>query len=301
MSSVCAIVVTHNRKELLRECLAALRAQTRPPERILVVDNASTDGTRGMLERDYADVGLLSLATNEGSAGGYHEGIKRAHAEGGEWMWLMDDDTVPEPDALAELLDAPTRLDGGAPPALLASKVVWTDGLVHPMNATWPERSRVELVIDGAERGLVPVRFATWVSLLLHRGAVDRHGLPAKQFFIWSDDVEYTSRMILGGERAYLVPRSVAVHKTASPHTHMSASPDRFYYHVRNTLLIARAPGRSRRDLVVRLWVLIGSSVQYLARQPSFAGVAAILRGLRDGLRDAPANSDAPGAGRLAG
>jgi len=209
MSSVCAIVVTYNRKQLLRECLYAIAGQSRPPERILVVDNASSDGTPAMLKDDFADVELLALSTNEGGAGGFHEGIKQAHAEGADWMWVMDDDTIPEPDALAELLAAPERLGTASPPALLASRVVWRDGRAHPMNAPWPERTRVERVIDGAERGLLPLRFATFVSLLVHRGTVDRHGLPLKNFFIWSDDVEYTSRVLLGGDLAYLVPTSV--------------------------------------------------------------------------------------------
>jgi GT2 family glycosyltransferase len=289
MSSVCAIVVTHNRRHLLRECLAAIAGQSRPPERILVVDNASSDGTPAMLKDDFVDVELLALSTNEGGAGGFHEGIKQAHAEGADWMWVMDDDTIPEPDALAELLAAPERLGTASPPALLASRVVWRDGRAHPMNAPWPERTRVERVIDGAERGLLPLRFATFVSLLVHRGTVDRHGLPLKNFFIWSDDVEYTSRAVLGGDLAYLVPTSVAVHKTERPHFFLSAPPDRFYYHVRNTLFIARLGGRGRRDRVVRVFILVTTVFQYLHRDPSAAAAAAILRGLRDGLTSPPA------------
>jgi rhamnopyranosyl-N-acetylglucosaminyl-diphospho-decaprenol beta-1,3/1,4-galactofuranosyltransferase len=285
MGSVCAVVVTHNRRQLLRECLAALRAQTCAPDRILVVDNASTDGTRAMLEEDYGDVDLLALPSNEGGAGGFHEGMKRAHADGAEWMWLMDDDTIPEPDALAELLAAPGRLSPGSPPTLLASKVLWRDGRIHPMNAPWQERTRVELAIDGAERGLMPLRFATFASLLVHRRTVDRYGLPLKQFFIWSDDVEYTSRVVLGGDLAYLVPTSVALHKTEQRHTHLSAAPDRFYYHVRNTLFMLRAPDRPRRDKLVRAWILVTSIIEYLAADRSPERRGAIRRGLRDGLR----------------
>jgi GT2 family glycosyltransferase len=284
MSSVCAVVVTHDRKEMLRECLDALRAQTRPPERILVVDNASRDGTRAMLEREYPEVSVLPLATNEGSAGGFHEGMRRAYAAGAEWLWLMDDDTIPTPDALSELLAAPARLDSLPRPALLASKVLWLDGRVHPMNSPWPERTRVQRAVESAERGLLALRFATWVSLLVHRSAVDRHGLPLKEFFIWSDDIEYTSRVLLGGDGCYLVPTSVVVHKTRTRHSVFSAAPERFYYHVRNTLLMVRAPGRERRDKVVRAWMLLSSSVEYLLRQPSRAGAAAIARGLRDGM-----------------
>jgi len=122
---VCAVVVTYNRRTLLQECLAGLAGQSRRPDWILVVDNASTDGTGALIRADYAHVELVTLPTNEGSAGGFHEGMRHAHATGAEWMWLMDDDTVPSPDALAELLLAPSRLEPGPPPALLVSKAVW--------------------------------------------------------------------------------------------------------------------------------------------------------------------------------
>ena len=284
MSTVWAVVVTHNRKQMLRECLGALAAQTRPPDRVLVVDNASTDGTGAMLEREHQGVEVLAMATNEGGAGGFHEGMRRAHRDGAEWMWLLDDDTIAAPEALAELLAAPARLDPLPRPLLLASKVVWRDGRIHPQNYGGPERRRVERLIDGAERGLMPLRFATFVSLLVHADAVERHGLPLKHFFIWSDDVEYTSRIVLGEEPAYLVPTSLAVHKTAAPATWRSATPQRFYYHVRNTVWIVRARRGNRRVRLVFVWVLLTDVVVYLRRHPSAASVAAIVRGVRDGL-----------------
>jgi rhamnopyranosyl-N-acetylglucosaminyl-diphospho-decaprenol beta-1,3/1,4-galactofuranosyltransferase len=285
MAAVCAIVVTHDRRRMLTECLEALAGQTQPPGRVLVVDNASTEGTREMLGREHPEVDVLALPTNQGGAGGFHEGMRRAYEDGAEWMWLMDDDTIPRPDALEELLAAPRRLDGDTAPALLASTVLWRDGRVHPMNAPWPDGRRVDRTIEGAARGLLPVRFATFASLLVHRGAVERHGLPLKHFFLWSDDVEYTSRLVLSGELAYLVPDSVAVHKTQSRYTNMSAAPDRFYYHVRNTLYMARDRRRPPRDRLVRLLILVSSSLEYLLRRPSAASAAAIGRGLRDGLR----------------
>ena len=205
----------------------------------------------------------------------------------------MDDDTIPTPEALSELLAAPARLRPLAPATLLASKVVWRDGRMHPMNAPGPELRRLDRVIEGAERGLMPLRFATFVSLLLHRGAVDRHGLPLKHFFVWSDDIEYTGRVLLEGY-GYLVPSSVAVHKTASAHTAMSAPPERFYYHVRNTLFIVTGPGRGPREKLIFAWVLVSSIWVYLRRNLSPASARAVLRGLRDGLRGRPR----PGARR---
>jgi rhamnopyranosyl-N-acetylglucosaminyl-diphospho-decaprenol beta-1,3/1,4-galactofuranosyltransferase len=280
---VWAVVVTHNRKELLRECLDGLAAQTRPPERVVVVDNASDDGTDAMVRQEFPDVELIRLDSNEGSAGGYHEGMKRAHAEGAEWMWLMDDDTIPEPAALAELLAA---LPGLAPelPSMLVSKTLWTDGRMHPMNTPWPYRKSPERMIEGAERGLMPLRSATWVSLLVHRGAVDRHGLPLKHFFIWSDDIDYTGRVMFE-EPGYLVPSSVVVHKTATRDTALKASPDRFYFHVRNTLFIIRGPGRAWRERLIFVWLLVYSVLDYLRQQPGADSRAAVMRGLRDGFK----------------
>jgi GT2 family glycosyltransferase len=101
---VWAVVVTYNRRALLEQCLDALRAQTRPPDRILVVDNASTDGTAEWV-RGQDDVVALLLDENVGGAGGFHAGMRLAHAGGADWLWLMDDDTIPRPDALERLLE----------------------------------------------------------------------------------------------------------------------------------------------------------------------------------------------------
>jgi rhamnopyranosyl-N-acetylglucosaminyl-diphospho-decaprenol beta-1,3/1,4-galactofuranosyltransferase len=290
MGPVCAVVVTYNRKEMLRRCLGALAAQRRSPDRILVVDNASSDGTREMLAEEFASAELLALASNEGGAGGFHEGMKRAHADGAEWLWLMDDDTIPEPDALAELLDARDRLDHESAPTLLASRAVWRDGAMHPMNMPIFERRRMERVIAGVQQGAMPIRGATFVSLLVHRGVVDRYELPLKHFFLWADDIEYTSRAVLGGDGAYFVPTSVALHDTRAPEDFRAAEPDRFYYHVRNTLLMARVAERPARDRLLRVWILISTTVDYVRRNPSAAAVAAIARALRDGLRRLPAH-----------
>ncbi len=288
MDAVWAVVVTHNRMEKLRTCLDALAAQERRPDHILVVDNASTDGTSAMLESEHRDVEVLALQRNLGGAGGFHEGMKRAHERGAHWLWLMDDDTIPQSGALAALLSASRTAagaDGRAEPMLLASKVIWRDGSIHPMNFPMLERRRIALVMDGARRGVLPMRAATFVSLLVHRAAIDKHRLPLKHYFLWSDDIEYTSRVVLGGDVALFVPSSVAIHDTPAPDDCMSASPGRFYYHARNTLLIALGQDRPMRDRLLRLWILVSTSISYVGRNRDRESILAIARALRDALR----------------
>jgi rhamnopyranosyl-N-acetylglucosaminyl-diphospho-decaprenol beta-1,3/1,4-galactofuranosyltransferase len=281
---VCAVVVTRNRRELLVQCLAAIGAQTHPVDHILVVDNASTDGTAEMLRDQHPKLELLALASNGGGAGGFHAGLRRAHAGGFDWIWLMDDDTIPTATCLQALLDAADLLPG-RPPALLSSRVVWTDGQLHPMNQQGFERASTAAVVQAGELGLMPLRTATFVSLLVNRRAVDDHGLPLRRYFLWSDDIEYTAR-ILREEPGYLVPASVSVHLTDRPYTATSTSGDRFYFHVRNTLYMLRGPAWSRREKPSLAFGLAVTIVEYL-RFNRFAvrAIAVILRGLRDGLR----------------
>ena len=126
-------MVTWNRRDLLLESLAAVLGQDRPPDAVIVVDNASTDGTGDAVRAGFPAVRLATLAQNTGGAGGFAYGLALALADGADLVWLMDDDTVPEPGALRALL-AGAGPGTGRPPVLLASRVLWTDGRAHPMN-----------------------------------------------------------------------------------------------------------------------------------------------------------------------
>ena len=119
---VAAVVVTYNRRDLLLESLAAVLAQTRAPDKVIVVDNASEDGTAAAVRDKFPAVHLAELRRNSGGAGGFAGGMALALADGADLIWLMDDDTVPEPGALSALLSARDRMAaqprGAAQPAL---------------------------------------------------------------------------------------------------------------------------------------------------------------------------------------
>ena len=133
---VVAVVVTWNRRELLVESLAgAARADPRAGRR---------RGGRQRLRPTApprcwpGETGLdvVRLQQNTGGAGGFAVGVEQALTHDPDLVWLLDDDTVPTPDAArgAGPRLAGVRRPGGQPPAVLASKVVWTDGRDHPMN-----------------------------------------------------------------------------------------------------------------------------------------------------------------------
>jgi GT2 family glycosyltransferase len=286
-SRVCGIVVTHNRREMLRRCLRALAAQEHPVERTLVVDNASTDGTADLVRAEFPQVDVLSLERNVGGAGGFEQGLSWAHRRGYEWLWLMDDDTLALPSTLGALLDGARRAPGPAP-LIVCSEARWKDERLHPMNVPLPRwRNRGQLA-EAAGSGLLSVRYATFVSLALRREAIDRFGLPLAHYFIWGDDVEYTAR-VLRHERGYLVPESRVYHWTPEPHSGAAIDSDRFYYHARNSLFLLRGSSFSAIERFDYGRYYVRSIGRYLrANRGDRRRLALLLRGLRDGLRGPP-------------
>jgi rhamnopyranosyl-N-acetylglucosaminyl-diphospho-decaprenol beta-1,3/1,4-galactofuranosyltransferase len=286
---VAAVVVTYNRRELLLESLAALHAQTRPLDAVIVVDNASTDDSAAAVRTRFPRVQLAVLARNTGGAGGFAYGLALALAGPAELIWLMDDDTVPEPGALAALLDARDH-QPAAPPALIASRVVWTDGRPHPMNTPRPKpfATRAERAAATAA-GCVPIRSASFVSILVDAAACRDRGLPKADYFLWNDDFEFTTRL-LRGRAGWLCPASVVVHKTATFGSTDADPGQRFFYEVRNKIWTLRASA----PLAPAERVLYGGSTvrrwaRTFARSPDRGTLwSGLVKGLSAGLRTGP-------------
>ncbi len=282
---MCAIVVTYNRKDMLRRCLEGLARQSRPVDETLVVDNASTDGTAAMVAAEFPWAQLLALEENVGGAGGFHEGLRWAYERGHDWLWLMDDDVFALPDTLETLLEGGARASG-PPPMLLASQVLWKDDSLHPMNLAVPRWRSPAQMAQGIADGLVAMRNASFCSVALRREAIERFGLPLSHYFVWTDDVEFTSR-ILRDERGYLVPESRVYHWTDKPHTAITASGDRFYFHVRNSLLLLRGSSLTPIEKLDygRYWArTLAAYLREHRGRP--AALRLVGRGIRDGLRD---------------
>lgn len=280
---IAAVVVSYNRSALLREVIAALRAQTRSLDHLVVVENGSTDDSAAVVRDLAPDADLLLIGRNTGGAGGFAVGLGRAVARhGADFVWMMDDDTVPTSTALAELVGAVDRYPGEV--ALAASRVVWTDGRDHPMNTPRerPLLSR-ELRSRAQSADAVSIRSASFVSLFVSAAAVRRKGLPVADYFIWNDDFEFTSRLLREGVGLYC-PASVVVHKTKAL-TSTDVDPgDRFYFEVRNKVWLFRHAGA----LGPRDSILYGASSarRWLRTFRGSADRRALWRNLRRGVRD---------------
>lgn len=213
---VAAIVVTYNRKELLRECLEALKKQTMQVLDVLIIDNASTDGTYEFIEdlvQSDEMMKYINTGENLGGAGGFHFGLKEAYNRGYDYMWMMDDDTIPEPQALEALLKAHVKLKGNY--GYLSSCALWTDGSYCTMNRQVADLDNCIHEYENIEKGLLRITRATFVSLFLKRSVVKKYGLPLKEYFIWGDDMEYSLR-ISRRLPCYFVTGSHVVHKMKS-------------------------------------------------------------------------------------
>ena len=219
MEKIYATVLTYNRQELLRQCLDAIRLQSTSIDTVLVIDNGSTDGTIDMLKNDYPWVEIARLATNLGASGGFNFATRIAMAAGATHVWLMDDDVIADCDALQHLLDGFNHLAAaGCPAAFIVSSAYAPNG----------ELTNVPVLAEGRNslgypdwprwlhQALVPVRRATFVSILIPAHTFQTFGYPLGSMFIWGEDSEFTLRIsnIIPG---YLCGASKVVHVRANP------------------------------------------------------------------------------------
>lgn len=243
-STVAAVVVTNNRLELLRQCMEALRAQTAACD-ILIVDNASTDGTAQWLASQ-PNLHYRNTGSNLGGAGGFNFGMRWAVEADYDYVWVMDDDTLPQSDALEKLLEADSVLEGNY--GWLSSVALWTDGSECKMNRQKLKKSFYEYS-PLMKYGLVQAEQATFVSLFLRSETIRRFGLPIKEYYIWGDDLEYTRRIaVRGGLPCFAAGQSQVVHAAKSNVGSNVALDDperigRYFYAFRNEAHLYRQEG----------------------------------------------------------
>ena len=290
MPDVTAIIVTYNRRALLARCLTSLRAQTHPLKRVIVVDNKSSDGTIGELEERgwLTEPGweLLALAENGGGAGGFFTGMKHAVDTESEWLWMMDDDAEPHPDALEKLVEVAINPDN-----------VYGSLAVHQEETAWLTTVLKPDLGEVAHSSKVPhsavVQSLPFLGFMIHSHLIRRIGLPDAGYFIAADDIEYCLRAQGAGAEIIVAGMSRIEHPKSRPYkirilgrtlTALALPPWKRYYDTRNRVLI------SRKYYGIRFFTqtIPGSLVRFastLILEPNkFAQAHAFLAGFLDGI-----------------
>ena len=243
MEKAIAIVVSYNRIELLKECITALKNQTRKLEGILIINNGSTDGTERWLSTQQ-DIFYITQA-NSGSGGGFQTGINWAYKNGYSWIWCMDDDGLPRENALEQLLkNVPNHQ------CLLNSAVINKE---DKESFVWKTKNYQKL----AEVNTTSIKGIghPFNGTLLHRSIVEKVGLPKAGLFLWGDETEYYYRIVKQHHiPVYTIPGSVHYHPAASFNFKQDwdfTTSWKMYYYVRNRFHVHKAKHPFRMIAVI--------------------------------------------------
>ena len=267
---ITAVIVTYNNIAMLKDLLADLSGQSRPPEKIIVVDNASCDSTASCLTAEYAHIRCIRLGENTGSAGGYRVGLEAALSES-DLILTLDDDLRLEKNTLEELE--------------ISFEALKKTGKIGAVRA----------VTRGGRMQKGKVWAVTWRGTLFNARAIKEVGLPADDFFIYGEDLEYSLRFSRAGYSFYWVPSSRYLNPRQGDKQKYSilgktiiyySQAPRFYYAFRNELAVYLQYGclfRALRTLLyaemVIFWMVCFDRKFFSSR------VKAILLGLMHGLR----------------
>lgn len=276
--SVGAVIVTYNRSRMLRELLAALKAQSRPVDEIIVVDNASQDGTDAMIRKSFPEATCLRLPENIGPAGGFAAGMQTAYEHGHDWVWVFNDDSFPELNALERCLKTVDSLDTHQGIGILFP----SDGIQY--GAFW--RGRPVPAPRPIQRNSGPheVDLVTFNGALVARRAMEHVGTPHSDYFMMFEEWEYCIRLRKAGFMIVVLPE-VLIHNLAAGSSSTSSPPWRGYYQTRNHLAMVL----ERRSIEECFWWLVRQikfvigTILYLDRKWERIRLRAL--GAWDGLR----------------
>ena len=283
---VAIVVVNWNGVDDTIECLDSLALLApRPEKRVLLVDNASTDGSAGLIGQRFPNVEILETASNLGFAGGCNVGIRRALDLGARFVWLLNNDTRVHPQALATLVAA---LDSERTAGLAGSKIYYDadpgrlwfaggyftpSGLARHRGQDQHDRRQFD------DPGLVD--YITGCSLLIRAEVIRQIGPLREDYFLYWEEVDWSARAKRRGWDSMYVPSSLVWHKVGASLA-QEQSPKAYYYHTRNWLDFIGHASPARLPLALG-HIAAAALLSLLRGRPAMA--AARMRGIADAAR----------------
>ena len=286
MKKIIAIVVTYNRKELLEENITALLNQSYTDFDILIVDNNSNDGTFDMINNCNTNrIIYINTRANLGGAGGFAVGIKEAIKRDYDYCWVMDDDTIPEKDALKSMINKSEIIGGQF--SFINSLIKWKDESMCKMNIPIIDKewfNQYSIV----KHNVLPLSCCSFVSCLINLEIAKKIGLPIKEFFIYGDDMEYTLRL-RKEENGYLDFDSIAIHKmtsnqVASIVTSEESRIQRYAFAHKNGFYIAKKRGKKEVIKYILYFFLTFYEILLHAKSKKIKRILILLKGFFGGL-----------------
>jgi GT2 family glycosyltransferase len=289
---VAAVVLNWDGREMTIQCLESLSASRWGNLRPIVVDNASTDGSPAAISDRFPDVEVIVNPQNLGFAEGNNVGIRRALEIGADYVLVLNNDTLVDPQAVRRLVGAAqAHPDAGA----LSPLIYFAD----PPDLIWfagadfdPSRGRAGRMLgyrerdDGSGREIRDTDRLTGAAMLVTREAAEETGMFDGDLFFLYEDVDWSLRMRAGGFRLYVVPEAKVWHRVAATQKG-EYSPLSVYYGMRNQLTVSRrhAPlgrvGSTRRVLTA----IAINAARLRHSHDRRRGARALVAGIVDGLR----------------
>jgi len=266
-------------------CVASCRKLTWPDFRIVVVDNASTDGSEEFLRQHLSEVEVIQSGSNLGFAGGNNRGIQRAREFGAQFIWLLNNDAVTDPKALTMLVEA-MRDDPGA--GIAGSKILYYDepqriwfagGMWEKGKLHWRQRGANQLD-EGQYDEVCEVGSVSGCSMLVRSTAIDKMGLMDESYFLYWEDTEWCARARSNGYRVLFVPGAQVWHKVSS--STRPGSSSQYYYFSRNGSFFLSQYDRWLLPLFAIYNILFGLKSLFAGNRQPLQG---LLRGSRDFIR----------------
>lgn len=283
LNKIAIIIVTYNRLEILKKCIEKIENQN--IANVLVIDNASTDGTREYIKSKINyNIRYYNTGKNLGGAGGFSFGIKKAVELKYEYALVMDDDTMLQDNTLEELKKG---IDKVKEFSFLACKVLWKDNNLCLMN-----KPKIAADILEYHRylqdGIIEINSSSFVGCLINIKYVLTVGLPISEFFIWGDDVEYTTRLSKVAP-GFLVSNATVIHECAnndSINIYNETNVDRvkrYKFLYRNRFYNMRKKGASG---IIRYFLLLFRDILYtiLKGKNKIMKIRIILKGFILGI-----------------
>jgi GT2 family glycosyltransferase len=239
--TVSVIVLNYNGREDTLACLRSLEHVMYANVNVIVVDNASTDGSADMIREAHPQMTLIETGANLGFTGGNNVGIHYALDHGADYIMLLNNDTIVAPDMLnlmVEIMESNHQIGVTGPMIYYysAPETIWSAG----GQINW-KRGMTSMIgvneEDKSQYGLAPrpVDFVTGCALLVRRDVWEKVGLLDDQFFMYYEETEWCVRASRAGYQIYHVPQAMLWHKISLQER--ESSPRTYYYMTRNRLL----------------------------------------------------------------